>query len=388
MNKLLSIIIPTRNRQVYCIESLKSILVDIDERCEIVIQDNSNNNSLETLIKELNSNHIVYNYNKAALSFIDNFEEALMLSKGKYFIILGDDDSTTKDILPIVEWMDRENIESISSSYVVDYIWPNDNIEKYRNGYLTIPNYKGKVIDVDVEKSLDALIRNGFLSYQVFNLPRTYHGIVKRSCIDKVKEIGGRYFGGLTPDIYSTVALACIIKKHKVIDFPFSIAGACPASATVNATVGGHSGELEHAPHFKNRGEYSWEDIIPKYYSVETIWAETAIKALKDMRYRNWFENFNMYKLYIYGIYINRKYILKLSFIETLKLNGKIKVTLVKHLLKLTHAFYKTFIDKIFTKKKLNSIPEPAESWNIKNLHSCKEMVYSKILNTSKPYNN
>lgn len=45
MNKLLSIIIPTKNRQVYCIESIQSILEDIDEQCEIIIQDNSTDDS-------------------------------------------------------------------------------------------------------------------------------------------------------------------------------------------------------------------------------------------------------------------------------------------------------------------------------------------------------
>lgn len=128
MSKILSIIIPTRNRQIYCIKSILSIIVDIDHRCEIVVQDNSSDDSLRKLISDLNNNSVVYNYNSKPLSFVDNFEEALNLSSGEYFIVLGDDDSTTKDILPIVEWMKKENIESVSSSFVVDYIWPNDKI--------------------------------------------------------------------------------------------------------------------------------------------------------------------------------------------------------------------------------------------------------------------
>ena len=90
---------------------------------------------------------------------IDNFEEALNISTGDYFIILGDDDSTTKDILSIVEWMERENIESVSSSFVVDYIWPNDQIEKYRTGYLTIPNYKGDVRKINVDRKAGVVSR-------------------------------------------------------------------------------------------------------------------------------------------------------------------------------------------------------------------------------------
>ena len=89
MNKLLSIIIPTKNRQVYCIESIQSILEDIDEQCEIIIQDNSTDDSLSNMIKGLKVKNIIYNYIPEPLSFVENFEQALTLSSGKYFMILG-----------------------------------------------------------------------------------------------------------------------------------------------------------------------------------------------------------------------------------------------------------------------------------------------------------
>lgn len=381
MNKLLSIIIPTRNRQVYCVESIKSIITDIDDRCEIVIQDNSSDSSLKDMISELNANNIVYNYNSDPLSFIDNFEEALNLSTGEYFIILGDDDSTTKDIVPIVEWMKKNGIESLSSSFVVDYIWKNDKIEKYKNGYLTIPKYTGEIKDVNVQEGLQGLLKNGFLAYQLFDLPRTYHGIVKRTCMDEIKKRAGRYFGGLTPDMYSTIALACVIKNHKIIDYPFSIAGACPASATVNATQGGHSGKYEDAPHLNNRGPYEWESIVPKYYSVETIWAETGIKALKDMRYPDWEKKFNKYKLYLYGIFINRKYILKLSIKETLNMYKRLNIGVVSHIYNIIKVFIVTVLEKFFKTKKITPNKERRDYNSVLSLQDSKEVLYQNVEN-------
>lgn len=380
MSKLLSIIIPTKNRQVYCLESLKSILPDIDESCEIIIQDNSDNDTLKDLVKSLNRNNIIYNYNSIPLSFIDNFEGALNLSSGKYFIILGDDDSTTKDILPITRWMEKENIESVSSTLVVDYTWPNDEIIKFKTGMLSIPDYKATVQNIDVADRLNAFIQNGLLSYQGFNMPRTYHGIVKRSCMDDVKKTTGRYFGGLTPDIYSTIALACIIKNHKVIDYPFSIAGACPASATVHATVGGHSGELQKAPHFNHRGAYEWENIVPKYYSVETIWAETAIKALKDMGYNNWKTQLNNYKLYVYGIYNNKNYIYKLALKETLKLNKNLEISSIIHLQKMIFTLVKYTWQKLFKSNQIFENREIQTFDNMDSLKSCKAKLYQTLI--------
>lgn len=380
MNNLFSIIIPTRNRQKYCLESVISILKEFNEKCNLVIQDNSSNNSLKIQIENLNDPRIIYNYNPIQLSFIDNFEEALNLSNAKYFCILGDDDSITKDIVQIVEWMDVNQIESLASTKVVDYIWPNDDIEKYKDGIISIPSYNGGIEFIDLEHNLKELVKDGFLFYQKYNLPRTYHGIIKRSAIDEVKKISGRYFDGLTPDIYSTVALSTVVKKHCVLDYPFSIAGACPASATVNATVGGHSGKLRDAPHFRNRGEYVWEKSVPEYYSVETIWAETAIKALKNMLRDDLLIYFNNYRLYIYGIFINRKYIFELSISKTLLVYKNLGVKQISHYFNLLKAVFKIghklFYKKLFIRKETNN-----SSLVFKNIATLEEAKIKIIIN-------
>lgn len=379
MNKLLSIIIPTKNRQVYCIESIQSILEDIDEQCEIIIQDNSTDDSLSNMIKGLEVKNIIYNYIPEPLSFVENFEQALTLSSGKYFMILGDDDSTTKDTLYLVKWMDEKGIESIASSNVVEYVWPNEKIEIYHRGQMTLCNYLGDIELQDTESNLKELIKNGFIGYYAFNLPRTYHGIVKRSCMDTVKKLGGRYFGGLTPDIYSTIALACIVKKHITIDFPFSIAGACPASATVNARVGGHSGKLKDAPHFNYRGEYQWENSVPKFYSVETIWAESAIKAIKDMKREDLLTGFNKYKLYVYSIYLNKKYIFTMSFLETLKVRKAISENIVSHIYKLSKNSFKYFIQRYTRTRGKLTDNKVSIFKDVTSFKQCKEIITNKI---------
>ena len=44
---LLSIVVPTRNRQKFCLEAVKQILSVTDERVQIVVTDNSDENTLE-----------------------------------------------------------------------------------------------------------------------------------------------------------------------------------------------------------------------------------------------------------------------------------------------------------------------------------------------------
>lgn len=353
---LLSIIIATRNRQQYCLESIESILIELTENCELVIQDNSSDNSLESSIQKINDSRIRYNYNPRVLSFIDNFEEALTISIGKYFCILGDDDSILGNIIDVVNWMENENIDTVSSKRVVDYFWPNNEINEYKNGLLLVPTYSYDKVEINAKLKLKELVGNGFLNYQSFDLPRTYHGVVKREVMDEVKNKSGRYFGGLTPDIFSTIALSCVVKKHFVIDFPFSIAGACPASASAKSKIGGHSGKLKEAPHFKGHNKYVWEEMIPEYYSVETIWAESGIKALKALGECELLPYFNKYKLYCYGILINRRYIFKHSFCETLRIYKKINTNFVSHFFKIINNMIGIFFNVFFKRLRSNNL--------------------------------
>jgi glycosyltransferase involved in cell wall biosynthesis len=314
---LLTVAIATKDRELYCIEAIKSILAYNDDRIEITVADNSKTDTVKKYVSALNYPNIKYDYDPGPLSSIDNFNRCFELATGEYIIMIGDDDSITSHTIGIALWMKNNNVESVSSSRYVDYYWPNPNIETLKKGKLNIPKYSGTVAIYNNDQNLKALLKNGIIGYLSYNLPKVYHGIIKMSCMDKVKSITGHYFGALSPDIYAAVTLSCIIDKNYVADFPFSIAGICPTSTSFVATTGGHSGDLKNAPHLKNRGIYEWDSLIPKYYSVETLWAESALKALKEIGKANYLQFFNRYFMYIYGIKQNKKYIYKLAVEET-----------------------------------------------------------------------
>jgi hypothetical protein len=99
----------------------------------------------------------------------------------------------------------------------------------------------------------------------------------------------------------------------------FTIAGACNSSTSVQSLKGQHSGLLKDAPHFKNRHNYQWNSIIPAYYSVETIWAESAINALVKFNRIDLLKKFDLNKFLIKSIILNRKFIFILSLKESLK---------------------------------------------------------------------
>jgi len=127
MNKyMLSIVIPTKNRQDYCLFALKQILSLGLQNIEVCIQDNSDTDELRKDVENLKATNIVYNYHGGVLSFVDNFSEAISISSGEYICIIGDDDGILPSIINYVKKADEENLDAIIPSLGIVYIWPSE----------------------------------------------------------------------------------------------------------------------------------------------------------------------------------------------------------------------------------------------------------------------
>lgn len=285
MNKyLISIVIPTKNRQKYCIEVVKQIISLGLEGIEIVIQDNSDDNRLKEKIQVINSGNIIYNYHGGILSFVDNFSEAVSLATGEYVCMIGDDDGILPNIIEVTKFAKESQLDAIVPGLNAVYFWPSNNpiIINGENGYLCLSYIKNTYKEIDCLKGLRDLMKTGGQNYQSLDIPRVYHGIVKKEFIEKVRKITGNYFNGLTPDIYMSTALSLICKKVCRIGYPVTVSGICPKSGSSDSATGKHTGKLEDAPHFAGHDSYEWDKKVPEIYSVESIWAETVLHALND----------------------------------------------------------------------------------------------------------
>ena len=222
MNKLLSILIPTRNRQKYCIGAIKEILSIGSERIEICVQDNSDDNSLEYEIKAIGSSSVIYNYHRGVLSFVDNFSEAITISSGEYLCLIGDDDGILPNIIPTIQYMKENNLDVLVPSLNACYFWPSDTplYPKAENGYLALTKDRFNIKKIDPILSLDNFVKNGLIDYLSFDMPKLYHGIVKKGVLQEIKNVTGNYFQGLTPDIFMATALCFVAKKFEMVDYP------------------------------------------------------------------------------------------------------------------------------------------------------------------------
>lgn len=305
MNPLLSIIIATKNRVPYCISAIESILSIDSNDIQLVIQDNTDNLDLKNHIESsITDNRLIYRYTPPPFSSIDNFNAAIELATGEYVCMIGDDDGINPEIIQATLWAKNNNVDAFVGSLSANYRWadtgaPDTLFTKMTGDTLTIKQFNGKASQPDIKKSLLRLMHNGCTNYLEFSLPKFYHGVVRRQCFDLIKEKTGAYIKGLSPDIYSSISLACVINKLVTIDYPLTIPGVCSASTSITeGQIRKHSKKLEDAPHFRSRGPYTWSPEVPRFYCVQTIWADSGFAALHEMGRLDLIEKFNKYSLY------------------------------------------------------------------------------------------
>jgi glycosyltransferase involved in cell wall biosynthesis len=294
---LISVIIPTKNRTVYALNAIKNIIILYDNDVQIVVQDNSDDNELQRLINKqfIEYTCIKYKHHKETLSFVDNFNMAIDNADGEYLLIIGDDDGVTHHLLNVVKWAKNKNIQAIKPSLSLIYYWPNSGVfpKKEDIGILNISNETGKIHYSNPSTSVKLLLENGGINYLSLDVVKIYHGIVRRDILVKIKKESGDYIHGLSPDIYSAVILSLKIDSLAVIDIPLTISGICNNSGSSDSATGRHTGDFKDIPHLVGQQEYKWSNLVPKFYCVETIWADSLLAAIQWSGRHSLFKVFN-----------------------------------------------------------------------------------------------
>lgn len=284
MNKpLLSIVVPTKDRYKY----LKHLIRLIDSfdtpEIELVIQDNTlNNEEIEEFLKNFTSQNICYFHEKKPLSVSENSDLAVLHSSGDFVCFIGDDDGVTSHILDCVKWMSANKIEVLVPS-IVGYRWPDyfNGLSGNIAGTCSYKFFTKKVRYKDSQKTLTDIMERGFINRG--ELPLLYHGIARRDILNKIYQVGNTFFPGSSPDIANGVALSLITKKFVVLDFPIIISGASAHHGGGVKKMKNRAAPIENLPFLPKNAKERWEKNIPKVWAGETVWPESAIKALRYM---------------------------------------------------------------------------------------------------------
>ena len=282
---ILSIVIPTKDRYSTLISIVKYFLSWDRADFEIVVQDNSLDNSVfeQELSTFRDDQRLKYSHITEPMPMIDNCSKAIERAKGDYVCFIGDDDGLIEATIDLCIWLKNKNYDSATFQRF-SYDWPDLSKKlgesSLTDGILTSRNFEATLINVE---SKTELIR--YLKYGATNLtyrgPFPYNGLVKRNIFEETFKNTGQYFPAPTPDVACMVSTALLAKKHAYIKLPYICGGQSLSSAAGLGRQGMHVGEIENIKSLPSDTKHKWSSELPPFWSGFTINAESAIKSLE-----------------------------------------------------------------------------------------------------------
>lgn len=282
MGYLLSIVVPTKDRYPYLKHLIQLIKSFNSEDIELIVQDNTyDNTELLNYLDTLYYPHLKYYHTKNQISVSENSTKAILNSTGEYVCFIGDDDGVTRHIVECVKWMKSNSVGIVKSGRVV-YKWPS-----FPNGRMRLAStvcfgdFSGQYRSIDTKASLIKMLRKGMPG--LHDMPKVYNGIVKRALLDSVYKKTGTFFPGSSPDMGNAVALCFVANSYTYVDFPIIIGGICGSGGgNIMKEKKGYK-ELRDAPFLPEGIENRWYPGLPKVWTNETIWPQSAIEGLKSV---------------------------------------------------------------------------------------------------------
>lgn len=303
MGYLLSIMVPTKNRYKYLYELVNLIVSFETEEIELVIQDNSDNNTefIDFLNEVRGSNSwIKYYHTNEYLTSIQNFDKAMKNCTGEYVCFIGDDDGVVRNIVDYVKWMKDNNIDALRCP-ISGYFWPATG--KY-GSYLKMDSCDGHVEHLNPINELQKVLRNGCQG--LGNMPVVYAGIAKRAVLDRIYKDFGTYFLAPSADMASGVALCFYVNKYVKVHSPIIITG------TSKMTGGGVQQirliKLKDVPFINQTMKDEWEGYFPPLWTGTLVWPESCIKTLRKMGKEAFLTMVNYSRMMACFNYANKSY--------------------------------------------------------------------------------
>lgn len=305
-----SILVPTHNRSRYAISCIRSLLAIDSPHLQIVVHDTSNDDcELRNYASKISDRRLRYVYHSERLSMTDNHEAALSHAEGEFLCLIGDDDSILPSILDAAQIAQAQSLDVIVPTVSATYSWPDFRTRFFggaHSGKLYLADFSNRFFKVDSKIALRSGLSNAFQGTD--GLPKLYHGLVRRRLIDGIRTKYGRFFYGTSPDASAAVSLSLATEHFHVWDNPFTIPGASGGSNTGRSALNKHKGDFKTDPHMAAFQDLAWDDVIPKFFSVETVWANAAWETLRNMNRHSDMARFNLNRVYALCLMNHRDY--------------------------------------------------------------------------------
>jgi len=210
-----------------------------------------------------------------------NHNHVIGAATGEFVCLVGDDDTITEDALLAARWAKDNQIDVIAPKVMSNYVWPDFRSKIFGAGHagrLYLPSRIGAMMVRESADSLAEALSNA--AQGTDGLPKIYHGIVRRSLLEKIKALSGGFFHGSSPDVSGAIGLALCGGRFVEIDYPLTIPGASGGSNTGRSAMNTHKGKLGHEAQTQAFVSAGWTEGVPRFFSVETVWAHAALETI------------------------------------------------------------------------------------------------------------
>jgi glycosyltransferase involved in cell wall biosynthesis len=297
----LSVIVPTRERSDTLRHTLRSIVDQDYDDCEIIISDNFSQDETHNVVQSFSDCRIRYLNTGQRLSMSDNWEFALSRAAGKFINYIGDDDGFLPGALSnAMGALSRSNYDALIWEKI-EYCWP-DYIENSMRNWFSLKTASYSMRTTNARSKLAQVIK---FRDSYTKLPCLYNGIVRKALIDKVRDqsTSKMFFNAIAPDVYSGIVLSMAMKSYLYTNYPFSINGASRHSNgtstmrqgadTPNSSVSKFSSENRRIYDDRIRigpsaqiyvmGEYLLASTaLPNFHFSEPPWKHYVAKLVKS----------------------------------------------------------------------------------------------------------
>lgn len=246
--KKYSIVIPTRNRQRYCVESAASALLSGRDDVQVIVADNSDDpDLLPAMLKEQGLYDRVTFLPSSAqmLPMRANWERALDVVQGEWVCYIGDDDALHAESYDMMDFMADNMSPKVHTWRPVYYKWP-----CFPEQDRSLLHLSYEAVGCTIQKSQDVLLQHIEFKHNdkwPAAGPSIYHGLVHFTVIAITRKLYGEYFLNYVVDYACAITNATFIKSYVQYYWPITIMGACGNSNTAGLTsTGSGKKKIDH----------------------------------------------------------------------------------------------------------------------------------------------
>jgi len=276
---LFSVVIPTYNRAGLLQYALQGALEQTFDDYEIIVSDNCSTDNTRQVVADLDSKRVCYLKPEKHMNLADHWDFAVRHAKGRYIMMLGDDDCMTPNMLGTLSPLAQSGKANLVSYAVGRYYHPNYFKPALRN-QLQIKPFTGQLLEID---ALEELKRWHFLRNYFVPPPSA---LISHKIIETVTVRAGRFFFNPYPDYCASAMVFSFGGNFTHVDHPRLAFGRSTKSLG-EIVFGGSAWALDKRM-FEKKSSVKWfEEELDDLYELVPLkgayfsngFAESLLKA-------------------------------------------------------------------------------------------------------------